>query len=220
MTTSLTQQKVMEALEWAYEKAIDGMPGLDSAIELAEEYGKQEGSKIDQANSLIRWQNAKSGTSGFVTGLGGLITLPVAVPANLASVLYIQIRMIAAIAHIGGWDVKSDKVKTLVFMCLAGNSAKEMLKDVGVVLGKKILQSAINNISGKTITKINQAVSFRLLTKAGTTGVVNLSKLVPLVGGIVGATFDSVATNIVGNTARDLFLVGKEDIDLASAEDA
>jgi uncharacterized protein (DUF697 family) len=196
----------MDVLEWGYEKAINGVAGLDSALELADDYKEKEGTLIDHANSLIRWQIAKSGTSGFLTGLGGLMTLPIAVPANLASVLFVQIRMIAAIAHMGGYDLKSDQVKTLVYMCLTGNSAKEMLKDVGIVVGKKVLQASINKITGKTITKINQAVGFRLLTKAGTTGVVNLSKLVPILGGVIGGAFDSVTTNVVGNAARDIFL--------------
>ena len=52
--------------------------------------------------ALIRWQNAKCATSGFIAGLGGSITLPVSIPANISSVLYIQIRMIAAIAYMGG----------------------------------------------------------------------------------------------------------------------
>ncbi|WP_234974793.1 EcsC family protein [Variovorax paradoxus] len=199
----------MEVLEWGYEKAVNGIPGLDSAKELANDYAKQGGTPIEQANSLIRWQNAKAGTSGFLTGLGGLITLPIAIPANIASVLYVQIRMIAAIAHLGGYDISDDRVKTMVFATLTGDSAKEVLKDIGIAVGKKVALSAINKISGATITKINQAVGFRLLTKFGTTGIINLGKMVPVLGGVVGATFDSVATNIVGNTARNIF-IGQE----------
>lgn len=37
------------------------------------------GAILDNTASLIRWQNSKCATSGFLTGLGGLITLPVAV---------------------------------------------------------------------------------------------------------------------------------------------
>lgn len=206
MASSLTQVKIMEVLEWGYEKAVNGMPGLDSAKELADDYAKQGGTPIEQANSLIRWQNAKAGTSGFLTGLGGLITLPIAIPANVASVLYVQIRMIAAIAYLGGYDLSNDKVKTMVFASLTGNSAKEVLKDIGIAVGKKLAMSAIDKISGATITKINQAVGFRLLTKFGTTGIINLGKAVPILGGILGATFDTVATNIVGNTARNIFI--------------
>ena len=38
----------------------------------------------------------KCAASGFLTGFGGFLTLPINVPANLSSVLYVQLRMIAA----------------------------------------------------------------------------------------------------------------------------
>jgi len=120
---------MQKALDFAYDKAVNGVAGLDSAIELAESY-KNDDHIYEQCNSLIRWQNTKAGTSGFVTGLGGLILMPVTLPANVTSVLYVQIRMIAAIAHLAGHDLKDDKVKTMVYVCLVGNSAVEILKNV------------------------------------------------------------------------------------------
>ena len=127
---------IMKALDFAYEKAINGMTGVDSAQEMAENYMSKGGKKIDIANSLIRWQNTKAGTSGFVTGLPGILAMPITVPANITSVMFVQVRMIAAIAHIGGYDVKDDRVKSLVYLCLAGNSAKDLMKEVGIVVGK------------------------------------------------------------------------------------
>lgn len=116
MANNLTESKIMDVLNWSYDKAVQGVAGLDSAYDLADDYLKQEGSLHAQANSLIRWQNTKAGTSGFLTGLGGIITLPVAIPANVASVMYVQIRMIAAIAHMGGYNLNDDRVKSLVLM--------------------------------------------------------------------------------------------------------
>jgi len=55
---------------------------------MAEEYLAGDGTLSDKVNSLIKWQIAKAGTSGFLTGLGGLITMPVTIPANLACVIY------------------------------------------------------------------------------------------------------------------------------------
>ena len=206
MANKLTESKIMDVLNWSYEKAVNGVPGLDSAYDLAADYMKSNESLYNQANSLIRWQNTKAGTSGFLTGLGGIITLPIAIPANVASVMYVQIRMIAALAHMGGHNLNDDRVRSLVFVCLTGNAAKDILKDIGIVVGKKIAQNSIKNISGKTITAINQKVGFRLLTKFGEKGVINLGKAVPLLGGFIGASFDSVTTNTVGNIARDTFI--------------
>ena len=132
--------------------------------------------------------------------------MPLTIPANISSVMYIQIRMIAAIAQMGGHDLKDDRVKSLVYACLTGNAAKDILKDLGIVVGRKSTENAIKNISGKTITAINQKIGFRLLTKFGEKGVINLGKAVPLLGGFIGATFDTVATNTIGNIARDTFI--------------
>jgi len=202
----MNHSSVMRVLDWAYEKALSGMPGLDSASQLASSFMDKEGTLRDKANSLIRWQNAKAGTSGFVTGLGGFMTLPVAIPANLASVLYIQIRMIAAIAHMGGYDLREEKVKTLVYMCLVGNFAKDILQETGIRLGTKFTAMAIERISEKSLLLINQRVGFRLLTTSGTKGMINLGKAVPLVGGIIGGSIDVAATNTIGNMARNTFL--------------
>lgn len=205
----LSQNIVLKSLDWAYEKAIYGVKGLDSAAELANNYLKGKGTLIEQVNSLIKWQNTKAGTSGFITGLGGLLTMPVTLPTNITSVLYIQIRMVAAIAIMGGYDVKDDRVKTLVYSCVAANSTAEVAKTFGLKLGEKLMKEGIKRLSKETIIRINQAVGFRLLTKFGQKGVINMGKSVPFIGGIISATFDIVSTNIIGNIAREIFIINE-----------
>lgn len=207
----LTDSLVMQALDWAYEKATSDIPGLDSAQELAASYLKEEGSLREQIDSLIRWQNAKSATSGFITNLGGLITLPVAIPANFVSVIYIQVRMIAAIAKMCGYDLKDDRVRTLVYVSLCGSAVKDLFKDIGVQFGTKLTAEMIKKyVSAEVLKAINKAVGFKLLTKAGEKGTINLTKAVPLVGGVIAGALDGFTTNVVGNTARDIFLNDKE----------
>ena len=118
----------MKALDYGYEKALNGLSNLETAESLAAEYLKSDESLKKSSSKMIKWQISKAGTSGFLTGLGGIITLPLTVPANLASVLYIQIRMIATIAVMGGHDLRDDKVKSMIYLCIAGNAAKDVLK--------------------------------------------------------------------------------------------
>ncbi len=196
----------MKILDWAYERALSGIPSLDTAGEMAQKYMEMGGTIHDKANALIRRQNLKAGGSGFITGVGGLMMLPVAIPANLASVLYIQIRMIAAIAHMGGHNLRDDKVKMLVFMCLAGSITKDFLVEAGVKLGAKISTRAVGSLSESSILMINERVGFRLLATYGGKGTVNLGKSLPLIGGVIGGTIDIVTTNMIGNMARNIFL--------------
>ena len=60
----------------------------------------------------------KCTTSGFLNGFGGLIVLPVTLPANVTSVLYVQMRMIASVAYMAGLNVRSDVVQTLIYACM------------------------------------------------------------------------------------------------------
>lgn len=205
---SLTHDTIMKALDWSYDKAINGgVPKMDTAIELADNYLQKNGGELDASvKSLILWQNTKSATSGFITGLGGIVTLPVAIPVNLASVILVQMRMVAAIAHMGGYDVKDDQVKTFVYACLAGNEAKDILKNAGIQVGRRLAVSGIKKIPFEVIKKINQAVGFRLLTKFGEKGVINLGKMVPFAGGVIGGTVDAMTTNTIGKVAQKIFI--------------
>lgn len=160
------------------------------------------------AKNFIKYQIAKCTTSGFVTGLGGLITLPVAIPANVGSVLYVQMRMISCLAYMGGYDTSSDQVQTLVYACLAGISIDQFVKNVGIQFGTKFTTSMVKKIPGTVLTKINQKVGFRFVTKFGSKGLINLGKAVPVVGGVIGGGFDFAETKIIADRAYKMFIQG------------
>jgi hypothetical protein len=205
--TGLTKNQLSKAMTWAYERAVNGgIPGLSTAKDLANDFAHGKTHR-ERVNRLIRRENAKCATSGFITGLGGVLTLPLAIPANIASVLYFQIRMIAAIAHMGGHDLESEHVRTLVFMCLAGSATADALKDIAVAGGNTLAETTFEKLSAETANRINQKVRLRLISKVGRSGVINLGKIVPIVGGVIGATVDALSSNMVGNLARDTFLI-------------
>ncbi len=195
-------QDIMQALDWCYGKAVNGLGNISPSVDkFAENYLEKNQTAEAAAQSMIKYQIAKCTTSGFITGLGGLITLPVAVPANLSSVLYVQLRMIACIAYMAGYDVKSDQVQTLVYACLAGISVGEVLKQVGVKV-------AVKKIPGAVLAKINQRVGFRLLTKFGSKGVINIGKSVPVIGGVITGGMDLVETKFIADRAYKMFFEG------------
>ena len=206
--SDLTESNVGKLLEWTYEKALNGIPGTDTAYELAESYLNKNKNVDASINSLVNWQITKCATSGFITGLGGVVTMPVSIPANLASVMYVQMRMIAAIAHMRGYDLKDDQVQTFVYACLTGQSVNEVVKGAGIKFGLKLGEAQIKRIPGEVIKKINQAVGFRLVTKFGQKGVVNLGKAVPLVGGVIGGSFDAMSTKAIAYAAKETFKEG------------
>ena len=195
--------KALQLVQYLSEKAINGVGPLSSAESLAQEYLIDKSYKDDDARvkSLINWEISKNFTTGFITGLGGLITLPVTIPASLGASWIIQARMTAAIAKIYGHDITEDRVKTMILLTLVGQSIEEVVKVAGVDFGKKLTLAAINKLPGSVCKKINTWVGFRLLTKAGEKGVINLTKLVPVVGGIVGGLVDVASCKIIAKVA-------------------
>ena len=202
----MLEREMMNLLDVCYDKALQGvLPGEKSIEELAEDYLYKSSSKKKAIDDLIGYQTLLCGTNGFITGLGGLLVLPVAIPANVASVIYVQLRMIAAIAHINGYDVYSDQVRTIAYACLTGSSATNILKNVGIKISEKMAVNALKRVPGAILIKINQQVGFRLVTKFGQKGLVNVIKMMPLVGGVVGGVFDTGMTLTIGNIAKKVF---------------
>lgn len=114
VTSIINEETFMKALDEIYLKSRDGIPHVSVPVEeMANDYLKKHKDVNKAAKSMLNHQVAKCTTSGVVTGFGGLITLPVSIPVNLSSVLYVQMRMIACAAYMGGYDLNSDQVKLL-----------------------------------------------------------------------------------------------------------
>lgn len=199
--------KALDLVNAVLDAGINGLGPLKSASELADEYLSDSSYPDNDAriNSLINWETSKNFTSGFLTGLGGLLTLPVAVPAGLGASWAVQARMVGAIAKIQGHDTKEDRVRTLALLAIVGDAGKEVVKQAGVQVGNKLGMKALEAVPGRLLIEINKLVGFRLLTKAGTKGVINLIKFVPVAGGLVGGSVDAFACRKVGAIAREMF---------------
>lgn len=87
----------------------------------------------------------------------------------------------------------------------------KIAKEAGIRVGQKFTIEAIKKIPTEIIYKINRLAMQRLITKFGTTGVINLGKMVPLVGGVIGGGFDFVGTRVIANKAKNVFLFKKID---------
>jgi hypothetical protein len=207
MSEDEDESKALQLVKWLTEKAINGIPPLSSAEDLAQEYLIDQGYPDDEERieSLINWETTKNFTTGFITGLGGVITLPVSLPAAFGASWVIQARMAAAIARIAGFDIHSDRVKTFIVACLVGDAMKDIAKTAGIEIGKGLSKTLINKVPGKVLIEINKKVGFRLLTKSGTKGAVNWMKGVPFIGGFDGGVFDASACRIVGKNGKRLF---------------
>ena len=203
----ITIDDINKLLGTLYEQSKKGITNAIPPVDkMAEDYLKKYPTKEKAAKAMLNMQIAKCTTSGFLTGFGGLITMPITVPANISSVLFVQMRMIACTAYMAGYDLNDDQVQTFVYACLAGVSVNQLVKKFGIEIGKKLALQGVKKIPGKVLTKINQRVGFRLLTKFGEKGLINIGKMIPAVGAVVGGGFDLVETKIIANRAYKMFI--------------
>ena len=205
----ISQEDIMALLATCYEKCLNGVPHVSPSVEeLAKDYLSKYSTKQQACKAMLNNQIIKCTTSGFITGFGGIITLPVTVPANIGSVLYVQMRMIACTAYMAGFELNSDQTQTFVYACLAGVSVNKLVKQAGIKFGGKFANGLIKKIPGKVLTKINQKVGFRFITKFGSKGIINLGKLVPGVGAVIGGGLDLVETKAISARAYKWFFEG------------
>lgn len=188
---------------------LDGsVPGMKSSVELAHDYlaDSSYADHEERIKSLVRWETSKTAGSGFLTGLGGLIALPATLPAGLGAAWVVQVRLVGAIAHLRGWDLADDRVRAVAVAALAGDAAvAEVTKNLGGAIAMKGGQAALSSVPGKVFIEINKKVGFRLVTKGGEKGIINMGKVVPLLGGVVGGTVDAATTRTVSLVAKRTF---------------
>ncbi|MGB3954768.1 MAG: EcsC family protein [Brooklawnia sp.] len=189
------------------EFAIDGAEQLPGARSAAGRQLEKKGGVEDAIDGLINNHAALSGTQGFVTNLGGFVTLVVGAPTNLAGVALIQSRMVAAIAHLRGYDLDDSRVRHAVLTTLLGKRIVDDLVEKGELPGSPLVLATAPGIDRNLEQVIAQRVMTSLLTTIGGKQAIGLvARAIPVIGGGVGAATDSWNTLAVGRYAREQFI--------------
>ncbi|HEU0285811.1 MAG TPA: hypothetical protein VFR22_02135, partial [Nocardioidaceae bacterium] len=98
----LTSTYVREILELA----IDGTGPFKGAAPAADSRLVQARGDVENAvGDLIDNHVRMAGVQGFLTNLGGAVTLPVMIPANVTGLALLQCHLVAGIAHLRGYDL-------------------------------------------------------------------------------------------------------------------
>lgn len=188
--------------------AIDGYGRVPGAKTTAARHLQRHGGAVDEAvDSIIDNHVRLASAQGFVTNLGGIAALPIAVPANLAGVAVLQVRMVAAIAHLRGYDVNDNRVRTALVMCLLG----------GEEIAKRIVEGQFPTSPMTVATapvfdadldrSVAEEVTGGLLSRVGGRNMaLMVTKRIPLLGGGIGAVMDGYATAQIGKYAKSELL--------------
>jgi uncharacterized protein (DUF697 family) len=186
------------------EIAIDGRGAVPGAKAAARRHLQRHGGSVDDAiESLIDFHVRLASAQGFITNLGGVAVMPVSIPANLAGLAIVQIRMVSAIAHLRGYDLADNRVRTALVMCLMGG--EEVAKHIALgtlptspmaiatapvfdpVLDREVAEKVVADLAGRL---------------GGKSMALIVTKRIPLIGGGIGGAVDAIATHQIGEYAK------------------
>ena len=192
--------------QFALEKIMDLIISVNSKsiTTYVNKFKEQNKNKnIDEiAKIMVKRKSFKNGLVGAIAGLGGLITLPVSVPADLIASWRIQSMMVYSIAYLYGHTSDTLDLKTDMYIILAGDSAKEALKRVGIEVAKSITKKTVEKyINREIMKKIWKVIGQKIITKACQKSMTSFMNMVPLVGSPVGFIFDWSMCRTVGRFA-------------------
>ena len=199
----VTAQGAGGVLRQVLEIAIDGYGRMPSAKAVAARHLERLGGSVDEAiTSIIDHHIRLASAQGFVTNIGGVAALPLAIPANITGVAIVQVRMVAAIAHLRGYDLNDNRVRTALVMCLMGGEqvAKHIAAGTLPTSPMAVATAPIfdpdldRQVADDVVTDLAARIGGKNLALA-------IVKRLPLAGGGVSAIMDGFATYQIGRYA-------------------
>lgn len=187
--------------------AIDGVKGFPGAREVARKHLEKSRDVDVAVKAVIDSHMRLAGAQGFVTNIGGIVTMPVAIPTNVAGIAVVQLRMTAAIAHLRGYNIVEPKVRTAALMTLLGKDGVKQARRAGEAPGTPhdvavSLDELGPEVTERVAAKVTQDLVARIGGKHATLA---LAKRVPVLGGAVSAGVDAYATYAISQYADTQF---------------
>lgn len=209
VASRVTPQVAGGALRHVLELAIDGTAKLPGAKAAAGRHLQRHGGSAELATeAVIEFHVGLAGAQGFVTNLGGLAALPVSMPANLAGVAVVQTRMVAAIAHLRGYDLDDNRVRTALIMCLLGGEQVAKRIVTGKLPTSPLAIATAPMFDPQLDQRVAEEVLSDLIQRVGGKNLaLTVTRRVPILGGGVGAVMDGIATHQIGKYAKSELVI-------------
>ncbi|KLQ93024.1 hypothetical protein AWI05_10625 [Enterobacter kobei] len=182
-----------------YTLAVEGTAVTDSATELAENYLISAENRLEAAEALVACESLKACGSGFACGLAGDVLLPLTVTADVCSSLFIQMRMCAAVAVIGGHEVGAPIVRLLCWGAMAGDACLDSVNRIIT----RLLAKALDLPEAE---KALLSVLHQVLISKSSGWLLKSGLLIPLLGGALNGTAAWLVTRMTGQLAIRLFI--------------
>jgi len=193
------------------EFAIDGNETFPGAKAAAAKRLQERGDREAAIDSLVNQHIGLASAQGFATSIGGLLTLPIGLPANIAGMATLGIRMVAGIAHLRGYDITDRRVRTAIALSTLGE------EEIGRLIADGKLPTTPLAVATAPMfdPDLERVISERIAgSLSGRLGGKHLAVLmvrrIPFVGGGVGAAVDGLLTMGLGAYAKREFVARQQ----------
>lgn len=187
---------------------LDGKLTYSSAADTARRAQRGRGRRRPEVavRRLVRRHRRGVTAGGFVTGLGGFVTLPILLPTNVLEFYVQATRMVGAIAAVRGYDLDDEEVRVRVLAALVGEESGDVLKSVG--LGP-VAGAAARGVAGRLPknpqSEVVGAIGARLVRRFGLRSTRLFGKAIPGLGAVLGALSDRSQLNRIATAAQQSF---------------
>ena len=182
---------------------------------------------------MVVAESVKSFGVGFLTGVGGVLSLPIGLPAALMSSWILQARLSGTIAELNGFDTTSSINRTRILLSMVDypeilklvenkmekNSENEesyVLVNEGTTVKSEKIDQQLYLKAGQEISLsrlpvggyafIQNLIVRNMIGKVGSrAGVAGTGRDIPLIGGVIGGSVDTYTVNKVGENAIKIF---------------
>lgn len=187
--------------------ALDGSSAFPGAKSVAARYLQARAEREAAIEAMVRQHVAMASMQGFLTSVGGLITLPVGLPANIAGMAILSVRMIGGIAHLRGYDLDDRRVRAALTLTLLGEDAIRKLISSGKLPASPMAVATAPMFDSELDRNISERVMGSVAGRLGGKHVaVLVVRRIPLVGGGVGAAVDGWLTYGLAGYAKREFV--------------
>lgn len=187
---------------------LDGRLTYSSAAQAARRAQRGRGRRRPEVavRRLVRRHRRGVTLAGFLTGLGGIFTLPVLLPTNVFEFYVQSTRMVGAIAEVRGYDLDDPEVRARVLAALMGEEAGDVLGSVGLgpvtaAAGRQVAERLPRSVE----SQIAGALGGRILRRFGLRSVRLFGKAIPGLAGVLGAITDRRQLNKIARAAQQIF---------------
>ncbi|MFL5404969.1 MAG: hypothetical protein ACJ79O_03825 [Myxococcales bacterium] len=153
---------------------------------------------------LVRSQANRAGLAGGVTAILALVTLPVGLPAGMASALFFEAELLLALLAVYGLETGGDRGTLRLYALWAGAGFADAAKSAGLRAGAEAVGRVIaGSLPARIIARLNPVLLRAILRRLGLGWLPRALRMWPIVGAPLGFVVDRAALRGLGFAALD-----------------